>query len=238
MFDEHTLETWERAGAGATPLGRDELERMLQPSARRTGRALRRTLIVYLLVPIATAVLAGANVSLFRGNTNMMALELSIAVLAAAIGAHSFALLLRLRRGDAPGRSLVEGLRARLDLYERSFGAWILTASVTPWLLSMAINTRIDGSQGTWRVNHPIEFVFVSAAVLGITYLGVRISLRSTVFEMRAVLQDLLAEALEATPRVAQVRRRSRGWLLALTLLLVLSVAGGLWLWWSYSPTS
>jgi hypothetical protein len=235
MFDEHTLETWKRAGAGAAPLGREELERMLQPSVRRTGRALTNTLIVYLVVPLATAVLAGANVSLFAGNTNMVALELSLAVLAATFAAYSFALVLRLRRGDALGQSLVESLRARLDLYERSFGAWILTACTAPWLLSMAINTRIDGSQGTWRVNHPVEFVIVSAVMLGITYVGLRIALRSTVFEMRATLQDLLAEALEATPRVTEVRRRSRGWMLALTLLLVLSVAAALWLWWSHS---
>ena len=235
MFDEHTLETWKRAGAGAGPLEREELERMLSPSVRRSRTTLTRTLIAYLAIPLATAVLAATNVSLFAGNTNMIALELSIAVLAAAFAAHSFGLVLRLRRGDALAHDLIGSLRARLDLYERSFGAWMLTACTTPWLLSMAINTRIDGTEGTWRVNHPVEFVIVSAVMLGVTYLGLRVSLRSTVFEMRAALEDLLAEALEATPRAAEVRRRSRGWMLALTLLLVLSVAAGLWLWWAQS---
>ena len=69
----------------------------------------------------------------------------------------------------------------------------MLTACTAPWLLSMAINTRIDGAEGTWRVNPPVEFVAMSAVTLGITYVGLRVSLRSTVFEMRAALQDLLA---------------------------------------------
>jgi len=236
MFDEDILDTWKHAGSDAGPIGREELERMLRPSVRRTGRALTSTLLVYLLVPLATAVLAGTNVPLFADNSNMVALELSIAVLATAFAAFSFALVLRLRQGDALGRSLIDCLRARVELYERSFGAWILTASAAPWLLSMAINTRIDGARGGWRVNHPVEFVVVTAVMLGITYLGLRISLRSTVYEMRAALQDLLAEALDATPRVAEVRRRARGWMLALTILLVLSVAAGLWLWWSHTP--
>jgi len=238
MFDEPLQETWKRAGTGAVPFGRDALERRLRPSVRRTGRTLTGTLLVYLVVPFATAVLASTNVSLFAGNPSLVALELALAVLAAASTLHSFLLVRRLRGVDALGQSLVACLRARLDLYERSFGSWMLTASATPWLLSMAINTRIDGSQGTWRVNHPVEFVLVSAAMLGITYAALRLSLRSTVFEMRAVLQDLLAEALEATPRVAEVRRRARVWRLALTVLLVLSVAAGLWLWWSHVPAS
>lgn len=236
MFDEHTLETWKRAGTDAAPLGPDELRRMLRPSVQRTGRALTGTLLVYLALPLATAVLAGANVALFAGDSNLVALELSLAALGVAFAAHTLSLVVRLRRTDAFGRSLIDSLRARLQLYERSFGAWMLTASAAPWLLSMAINTRLDGADGTWRVNQPVEFVVVSAVMLGVTYAGLRVSLRSTVFEMRAALQDLLAEALEATPRVAEVRRRSRAWRLALTLLLVLSVAAGLWLWWSHTP--
>lgn len=232
MFDDDLMDTWKRAGSGAAALDREELERMLRPSVRRTGRALGSTLLVYTTVPLATAVLAAANAAHFDGHSTLVALELSIAALAAAFALHAFGLFLRLRAADPARLSLVEGLRRRLALYERSFGTWMLTASVTPWLLSMAINTRLDAEDGVWRVNHPFEFVLVSAAMVAITWFALRVSLRSTVFEMRASLQDLLAEALEATPRVAELRRRTRGWMLALTLLLVASVAVALWLWW------
>jgi hypothetical protein len=235
MFDEHTLATWKRAEAGGAPLRREELERALEPSARRSGRALSTTLLVYFVVPLATSVLAASNVAWFAESPTMVAFELSLCVLAAAFAAHSLVLALRLRHDDPAHLPLVDGLRRRLELYERSFGAWMLTASASPWLLAMAINTRIDGAHGTWRVNHPIEFVVVSALMFAITYLALRISLRSAVFEMRAVLQDLVAEALEATPRVAAVRRRTRLWMTLLTVLLVLSVLGGLWMWWMHS---
>ena len=237
MFDEHTLDTWKRAEAGGSPPGRKELERMLEPSARRSGRALSATLLAYLLVPLGTAVLAATNVAHFADNPSMVALELSLCVVAVAFALHSLSLYLRLRREDPAQRPLVEGLRRRLELFDRSFGAWMLTASVSPWLLSLAINTRIDGSDGTWHVNHPVEFVLVSATMVAVTYVALRVSLRAAIFEMRAVLQDLVAEALEVTPLVADVRRRTRGWMTLLTVLLVLSVLAGLWMWWRAGAT-
>lgn len=236
MFDDQTLDTWKRAEAGTAPISREDLERVLRSSARRSGRTLNSTLLIYSSLPMGAALLAAANVALFAGDTNMVALELAIVALALASTGHSLSLLLRLRREDPSRWPLVESLRRRLELYERSFGAWILTASATPWLLSMAINTRIGFHEGGWRVNHPFEFVIVSAATWVITYVALRVSLRSVVYEMRATLQDLLAEALEATPGVAEVRRRTRGWMALLVLLLTLSVAAGLWLWWSHRP--
>jgi hypothetical protein len=104
--------------------------------------------------------------------------------------------------------------------------------SVTPWLLSMAITTLIDsGVEGGYRVNHPLEFVVVTAVMLGITYVSLRFSTISAVRELKALLHDPSAETLDVTSALAPTRRRARVQFALGTVLLVLAVVAGLVLW-------
>lgn len=230
-MEDRLMETWKRAGSETPPLSREALGRILGSAATRTSRALAGVLWSYVALLGVTLVLALANLPLFGGNLGMQLVEGGLALAAAASAAFGIALALRVRRlrRDLP---LLEAVERGLALYRGPFQVWLLVASTTPWLLTLAINTRIDAQDGTYRIDHPLEFALVTGLMLGFTYVMLRVSLASTAFEMRATLHDLHAQALEATSAVAEVRRRTRTWMALGVVLLILGVLAGLWLWW------
>jgi hypothetical protein len=127
---------------------------------------------------------------------------------------------------------MLETIERRLDFIDRSYEPWLVMASLTPWLLSLAINSLIDSDvEGGYRVNHPIEFVIITAVMIGITYGSLKFSTMATVRELQALLHDLRAETLEATSALVPVRRRARVKLAFGVVLLVLGVVAGLVLW-------
>ena len=122
-------------------------------------------------------------------------------------------------------------MERRLAFIGRRFEPWLAMAATTPWLLSFAINTLVDNEHGTYRINHPVEFGLVTAAMLAGTYVVLRLALIPIVVEMRAQLHDLRAQVIEAMPRAEAVRRRSRAWSAAGAVVLALAVLFSLWLW-------
>jgi hypothetical protein len=235
MFDETLKATWKRAEAGTPPLSRAELENLLRPVARWSGRALEVVTWLYLALLGVTALLSAANLPGYRGNQTMFAVEIGMLALSLAFAAFSGCLIAGLRRITRADLSLVQTVERRLAFYERWFGLWLAIGAVTPWMLSLAINTLVDNQGGVYRINHPIEFTVVTGAMVGITYVALKVSLTPGVRAMRAVLLDVRAQALDATAEIAGVRRRTRVLMAFVTGLLVLGVLIGLWLWWKWS---
>jgi hypothetical protein len=128
-------------------------------------------------------------------------------------------------------RPLVATVEQRLSFTERVYGPWLLMASATSWLLTLAITTLIDNGAGSYRVSHPAELVPVTDVMFGITYLSSRFATIDAVREQRAVLHDLQAEALDATPGLEPARRRSRVVRAVGVVLLALAVISGVALW-------
>jgi hypothetical protein len=231
MFDEMIKGAWNRAGAGAPPLSRAAIEQLLRPSARRTGRALELLALSYTVMLVLAAALAAANLLGYRGNPTMLAVEggvLALSAAFAAFGVRIYAELRRIGRSDLP---LAEAVERRLAFYERRIEPWLLMAAATPWLLSFAINTLIDNDRGTYRINHPVEFGLVTAAMLVGTYAALRLSLVPIVAELRAVLHDLRAQVIEEMPRAEATRRRSRAWTAVGVVALAVALLFSLWLW-------
>jgi hypothetical protein len=231
MFDEMIKGTWDRAGTSDPPLSRASIERLLRPAARRTGRALEFLAASYVAMLAVAAVLAAVNLYGYRGNPAMLAVEggvLTLSAIFAAFGVRIYAELRRIGRADLP---LAEAVECRLDFYERRIEPWLLMAAATPWLLSFAINSLIDNEHGTYRINHPVEFGLVSAAMLVGTYAALRLSMIPTVREMRALLHDLHAEVIDETRGVEAIRRRSRAWTAVAVVVLSLGVLVGILKW-------
>jgi hypothetical protein len=230
MFDQDLKDLWKR-GAPAATLTLGEIERMLKPTTRRADRALLIITRTYLAMLAGAAALALVNLYGYRQNPTMLAVEAGIAVASIVLVGLTLRLQGRLRtigRADVP---LLQALEARLAFTERDYGPWLVMASATPWLFSQAIVTLIDNQDGVYRLNHPWEFAAVTAVMFGITYASLKFSTETTMREMRAMVQDLRAETLEATPGLAAARRRSRVWLLMGGILLALAVLAGLALW-------
>ena len=231
MSDEMIRDAWSRAGADAPPLSRAALEELLRPSARRTGRSLEFLAISYVALLAAAALLAAFNLYGYRGNPTMLAVEggvLLLSALFAGFGLRILAELCRIGRADRP---LAEAIGERLAFYEQRIEPWLAMAAATPWLLSFAINSLIDNERGTYRINHPVEFGLLTAAMLIGMYVVLRLSLLPTAREMRAILHDLHAEVLDETRGVEAIRRRSRAWTAVGVVVLALGVLFGILKW-------
>jgi hypothetical protein len=230
MFDDDLKALWNRGGREAT-MSYAEIERLLQPTARRAHRSLAVMTYTYAAMLGATVVLALANLPGYWQNAVMVAVVGAIGIVSAALVVATVGLMRRLRAIDRADQPLVEAVNARLAFAERGYQAWLLMASATPWLLSLVIVMLIDNEGGVYRVNRPIEFAVVKAAMFAIVYTSLRVSTAATVRELRAVARDLRAESLEATPELAEARRRSRVWMAAGVVLLTLAVVAGFWMW-------
>jgi hypothetical protein len=231
MFDETVKNVWKRGETGAPPLSRAAIEELLRPAARRTGRALE-TLVWTLVAMLAlSALLAAVNLYGYRANPSMLAVEGALAAVCGVFAALGVRLSVELRRIARADRPLMETVERRLAIYERWFEPWLLVAAATPWLFTLAINTLIDNDHGVYRINHPWEFAVVTAAMLGIMYAALRLSLIPTVREMRAVLHDLRTDAIDETPVIEGVRRRAKIWTVIGVVLLAVAVGFTVMLW-------
>lgn len=230
MFDDDLKALWKRGGREAT-MSYAEIERLLLPTARRAHRSFAVMTYMYAAMLGATVVLAVANLPGYWQNAVMVAVLGAIGIVSAALVVATAGLMRHLRALDRADQPLIEAVNARLAFAQRGYRAWLLMASVTPWLLSMVIVMLIDNEGGVYRVNHPIEFAAVTAVAFAITYASLRFATAAAVRELRAVAHDLGAESLEATPELAEARRRSRVWLAAGVVLLTLAVLAGFWMW-------
>lgn len=231
MIDESMKAAWKRAGAAAKPLSRDAIEELLRPAARRTGWALEFLVWTHVLMLAVTTLLALANLPGYRDNPTMITVEIVLAAVSAsfaALGIRILAAIRRVQRADLP---LVDSIERRLAIHDRWLGAWLVTASASPWLLTLGITTLVDNEQGTYRVNHPIEFAVVTVVMFGGTYLMLRVATNPTLRELRAVLHDLRAEALESTPGIEVVRRRSMVWMAMGVAVVAIVLALTVWSW-------
>lgn len=231
MFDEDLKALWKRGEATMPPLAPVAIENLLRPTARRSGRSLEFLAWTHVAMLAFTALLAFVNVYGYRDNPTMLAVEAALAAVSVSftlLGARLIAGLRRIARADLP---LVQMVEQRLSFTERWYQPWILLGTVTPWLLVLAINTDADNQQGHYTINHPWEFAIVTAVMLAITYASLKLSTGTTVRELRAVLHDLRAEAIDATPLLADMRRRSRRWMAVGVVLLSLAVLLGVALW-------
>ncbi|MCC6406560.1 MAG: hypothetical protein IT453_05320 [Planctomycetes bacterium] len=231
MFDEDVIRMWKRADASAVTWSRGTVESLLFPAARRAGLALEHAVWSQVAMLAATVGCAAFNLYGYRGNATMLAVEFALALVSAGCAVLGARLALSLRRAGRADQPLLETLQRKLALYERWYGPWLFVAAATPWLFSLALNTWIDNEQGAYRIHHPYEFGAVSAAMLGITYGMLRVSLAPIERELRAVLDDLREDALLATERIRPAQRRSRLWLALGVLALAGAVLASIWLW-------
>lgn len=232
MFDEELKAIWARA-APEKLLSRAEIERLLRPTARRTGWSIEFLAWTHVAMLAITVLLSLANLPGYRNNTTMLAVEGLLGLIAAIFCATSLRLVAGLRRIARVDQSLIETVEQRLSFVERAYEPWLIMASATPWLLTLGITTLIDNQDGSYRVNHPWEFVAITATMFGITYASLRSATVHVVRDHRAILRDLRDQTLEATDALELAHARSRLWYGIGVALLSLAVIAGLALWYS-----
>ena len=231
MFEEPMKDAWKRAEAAGPRLSRAAIEQLLRPGARRTGRALESVVLTHVIMLGISVVLAVVNLYGYRANAGMLTIVGALAVLAILSGSFGAWIIARLRRIEPADLPLIESVEHRLSLCGRAFELWLVAAAATPWFLSTLLNMLIDNESGKYRVNQPGGFIVMTAVMFGITYFALRVSLGPTVREMRAMLHDLRAEALDATPQMMLVHRQARRRIIICVVGLAAVVLGTVVLW-------
>lgn len=233
MFDEELKAIWARA-ATEDPLSRAEIESLLRPTARRTGASIEFLAWTHVAMLGITVLLSLANLPGYRNNATMFGIECLLGLVSAIFCAWSLWLVAGLKRIARVDQPLLETVELRLSFIERAYEPWLIVASATPWLLTLGINTLIDNQDGNYRVNHPWEFVAITATMFGITYASLRFSTTDAVRDHRAILHDLRGQTLEATQALEPAHRKSLRGLAILVVLLLLAVITSLAVWYSF----
>lgn len=235
MFDARLMELWKHGGNSARPLERAELEALFRPLAARHFTAQSVLLATHLGMLVLGAGLAAANVALYRANPTMRSVELALLAVSAAGAWLTFQRLCELRRLERADGTLLETFERASAFHARRLLPWTLGASLTPWLLTLAVNTRVDAEDGRYVIHSPLEFAFVSCVMIALTFVLTRRSLLALEHEQRTLRVDLAAEELAASAALPALRRRQRLETVLAALLLGLAVALSLWLWWTHS---
>lgn len=226
-IDDAWLALWKKQDLQRPPV-RPE---WLADSLRRSEHTLKRSLRFYSGFALLTSIGAAANLLSFGA----IPLLWVVFIGASTIAVYSWSVYRRVRLIEDFNHSVVEHLERLADLYGRQLSRWFLAAACVPWLAVMTLQVRIDGVDGHYTIHNHLEFALISAAMFVITWLGMRLSMRSALRELRAAAADLRQGSLDRTPEAILLTKHAQRWRLVLLCVLVMGVVAGLFLWWKAS---
>lgn len=227
LIDAAWLELWKQQDL-RRPAVRSE---WLADSLRHSEHAIKRTLRFYSGFAILTSLGAAANLLSFWTIPLLWVIFLG----SSAIAAYCWSIYRRVRAIDDLYQSVVERLESLAALYELQLPRWFLAAACVPWLATMTLLVRIDGVDGHYTIHNHLQFVLISAAMFAISWLGMRLSMRSALRELQAAAADLRLGSLDHSPAAVAQSKQAQRWCYVLVLVLVLGVLAGLYLWWKAS---
>ena len=210
----------------------EQLTAVLEPRAERSSRVLIAYVWTYLLVQVATLLLAGANMAGYRSNPLMLGVQIGVALAALGFAAHGVWLYGCVRRLQRMDETLAAALRRRMAFYSTNSTTWMWLAALSFVALGFALNSLIDNVGGTYRINKPLVFVGVQVAMVLFLVASFRIAHEPILGELRAVVGDLEDQVLDRTKRLDQDQARWRRWRIALAVVLALLLVLGAWLAW------
>ncbi len=210
----------------------EQLTAVLEPRTERSSRVLIAYLGTYLLVQVATLLLAGANMAGYRSNPLMLGVQIGVALAALGFAAHGVWLYGGMRRLQRMDETLAAALRRRIAFYRTNATTWMWLAALSLVALGFALSSLIDNVDGAYQINKPLVFVGVQVVMVLFLVASFRIAHEPFLGELRAVLGDLEDQVLDRTKRLDQDQARWRRWRIALAVVLALLLVLGAWLAW------
>jgi len=209
-------------------MSRAEIEHLLRPGVRRSWIQVEMFVWIYLIVLAVTIALGAVNIYGYRTNPVMLAVQIGVTVAGLAFVGYGVHLLREIRATARSTANLIEQLRRRLRLYRGKYAIWLWMIALTALLLIHGVNTWVDNVGGVYRINKPFVFWGAQVVILLFIYAVTRTGLAPAVYEMRAALHDLEAQAMEQTPRVEEMKRRRRLWNIVFVILGTISLLLGI----------
>ncbi len=235
MTDDLIERIW-REAPEEQPMSQAQLTAVLEPRVARSSRRLNAYVWTFLLVQLATLIMASVNLVGYRSNAIMLGAETGLIVLALAFTAYGVHVHGEIRRLERMDETLETALRRRLAFYSSNASVWMWTAAFSLVTLNLAISTLIDNVDGHFPINNPLLVIGLQIAVVLITVAGFSMTHKPHLTELRAVLSDLEAQVLDRTVAVDDELAQGKRWRIVLVALLAAALALGAWVaWQSYS---
>lgn len=222
---------WQETPEGS-PMSQDQLTALLEPGVESGSRVLHRYVRTYVLVQLGTLVLGGANLMGYRSNPSMLWIQAAAILAALGFSAYGVHLHGKVRAMELMDDSLEATVRRRLTFYRSHATTWMWLASLSLVTFTFTLNSLVDNTGGEYPINNlPLYLGIQVAMVLTFTvacYLTHEPHLR----QLRATLTDLESQVLDESRAVAADQARWKHRRVALTAVLVLLAALGIWLAW------
>jgi hypothetical protein len=176
----------------------------------------------YLSMMAAILVMSGMNLAEYRANPAWV--TILVGLIMAALGFLGFGVHLigDMRRLDNPAEELTSLVRKQLRFLKTKYQLWLGVVAVAIWLLGFTISLYMYAEDGRYAIHKDLFLaVFVVGQLVAI-YAIVRIAHYPMVRRIQVVLQDLEAQAIEATQTFEKGRKYR---LLISTLAVLLGLA-------------
>jgi len=222
---------WREAPEERT-MSHEQLVGVLEPRVERSSRVLHHYVWTYLLLQVATLVLAGANLVGYSSNAAMLAVEAGIGLFALTLVVHGVRLYGKVQRLERLDESLESTLRRRLAFYSSNATTWMWLAAFSLVGFAFALNSLIDNADGNYPINHPLVFFGVQVAMVLVFAASCHVAHEPRMRELRAVLADLEAQVLDRTQEIDAHQGRWKALRTALIVLLAAAMLLGAWLAW------
>ncbi len=227
MDNDHIHNIWQLDQQGQQTMTASDFAALLEPQAKRGINRLYFYVWFQVAALVATVGLGVANIVGYQDNPTMLAVQISVTLLAGAFLGVSLSMLRKLAQIDRNEGDLRSLVRSRLDFYINRYELWLWTAAAGWLLLAFGINTLVDNQDAIYRINKPLVWVGTNVAMFLIIYGSAKLSLHSFVAESRAILADLETQILDQTASLGDTQVQTRKFRLAYAVVLTtLFIAG------------
>lgn len=223
MNDELIKSLWNQSKQKEPKMNTQAINSILEKSVRAGWPKLRINVSVFLVMLTVGFVFEGLNVISYGANPGWLAVHVGVTLVTLA----SLAFNLRVRRElhnlDDPDVGLAVLVRRQLQFFHTTFEWWLWVVAVTPWILSFSVSVWMGNQHGQYRIEHVVEYVAVSVAMIFGCYALFRLGHYPIVQRTLAALHDLEAQVTEQTQRVDA---RRKYWIIAaVALVIVLTIS-------------
>lgn len=229
MTEDIIQKIWDKGKSLRREMSVQEIEGALRPHARRQSFTIRMNVWIWLVILLGTLVIGALNIEGYSNNPTMLMLQIGLTLLAVVFGIYGIHLLREIRIIDRADESMVVMLKRLLRLYRTKFEIWNLMMSATLVILTFAVCSYVDNDAGHYRINRVEIFIIFSVLQFAFMYAVNKIGQHPLRKEMRIIISDLEACAIDGTQTIATLRRRWRMWATIFFIIGTILLLYGIW---------
>jgi len=208
-------------------MSRAEIQAVLQPHVRTSGRSLTALVWIYLAVAIIALIFESMHIYAFRDHPTMLGAGLAATLVTLGIIAFGIHILRDLASTELSDENLLERLRHRMRLYRTKLNLWLWSVALSWVCLTFAVSTLRHSQEEYYVIEQPLIFAAVLAIQLVLGYTILKIGNSLMVRESEAILSDLENQVTEKTGQMQAWKKR---WAIWAGCFVVLGVILFFWL--------